>query len=68
MLADAGCGRREMVPDAGVIDGVSVVTAGVIVGGEYRTVCVVIVGTDDGVGIMLSACWSADWAACVAID
>lgn len=46
-----------MVPDAGVTDGVS---AGVIVGGEYGTVCVVIVGTDDGVGIMISACWSAD--------
>ena len=57
-----------MVPDAGVTDEVSVVTAGVIVGGEYKTVCVVITGADDGVGVILSACWSADWAACVAID
>ena len=49
-----------MVPDAGIIDRVSVVTPGVIIGGECGTVCVVIAGTDDGVGIMVRACWTAD--------
>jgi hypothetical protein len=55
MLADCG-GRSKTVPGDGVVDveGLSVVTAGLITGGEYGTVCV-IVGVADSVRIRVRA-------------
>lgn len=65
MAAD-GCGRRKLVPGAGVVAGVSVVVVGVIVGREYGMVCVAFVGVPAGVGMRVRT-WTADWAARVAI-
>ena len=42
-----------MVPGVIVVEGMNVVTAGVIVDGM---VCIVVVGIDDGVGIRVRAC------------
>ena len=57
-----------MVPGASIVKEVSMVTAGMIVGGEYGTVCIIVIGIDDGVRTRVRACLTADYAACVAID
>lgn len=70
MLADGG-GRSETVPGTGVVEGgatseivpgagiveeVSMVTAGLITGGEYGIICVIVVGVAEGVGMRVRAC------------
>lgn len=51
----------------GTVEGVSLVTASVIIGGESGMICVV-VGIEDVVGIRARACCTADCTACVAKD